>query len=200
MQQTTEMTHFEQSMQREEIVFQIPLQTTNISILQTASPNQMVNYAPIAHAHPAHADSYICDAESAAPLILLTPITQLNGTQITTTTTAANECHAPASNVDILPHGTNIFYEVSANFDFFWILFYDERKTSKTTVSYTILVRIYPRQNNIRHTKRYKAKQSIASIAISNIEFLFFFFCTLSSYPLSLYRQSFFPSKLLHSP
>lgn len=100
-------------MKHDEIVFQIPVQTTNISILQSASSDQMVNYAPIVHTFPAHTDGYICDVES-TPLILFTPITPLNGTQMTVTTTA-NECHASDSNVDILPLGGNVLYEVSAN-------------------------------------------------------------------------------------
>lgn len=106
------MAHYQslEPIKHEEILFQIPVQTTNISIVQSGSPDQMVNYAPIVHTFPAQTDSYIYDVESAAPMILLTPITPPSGTQLTT-----HESQPSNSNVAISSHGSNVFNEVSSN-------------------------------------------------------------------------------------
>lgn len=104
---------FEHSpIKHEEILFRIPLQTTNISIVQSGAPDQMVNYTPIVHTFPAQTESYIYDVESAAPLLLLTPITPPNGTQAT-----ANDSQASDSGVEVSPHGS-FFNEVSREFLF----------------------------------------------------------------------------------
>lgn len=104
------MAHYQPTMKHEEILFQIPVRTTNISIMQ--SSDQVVNYAPVVHTIPTQTDSYIYDVESVAPmLITLTPIQSPTETAQLT----ANDSQASAdSGVEISPNGS-FFNEVSAN-------------------------------------------------------------------------------------
>lgn len=102
------------STKQEEFLFQIPVQTTSISVLQSGEADQTVNYAPIVHTFPAQTESYIYDLEAAAPLLIITPMTPVNGTQMM----IANESqqHSSDSVVEI-PLSTigNVFNEVSGN-------------------------------------------------------------------------------------
>lgn len=113
------MAHFQpferSSIEHEEILYQIPVQTTNISILSSGTPDQMVNYAPIMHTFPAaQTDSYVYNADLAAPLIIFTPIPSLNGTQMTATT---NDSGTSDMIVEIPSHTTG-FNEVRVIFFF----------------------------------------------------------------------------------
>lgn len=102
-------------MRHDEIFLQFPLQTTNISILQSNGPDQMVNYAPIVHTIPTQTESYIYDVDSATPLLLLTPSTPPNGAQA-----AAIDGQANDSSVGVSPNGS-FFNEVSVNHFFFFV-------------------------------------------------------------------------------
>lgn len=111
-------THFPfglSPIKHEEILVQFPLQTTNISILQSSAPDQMVNYAPILQTFPAQTENYVYDVESAAPLLLLTPITTPNGSQ-----TSTNDGQSSNPTVEISPHGS-FFNEVSVNKHFLFV-------------------------------------------------------------------------------
>lgn len=108
-QHTPEMAHFQPVLKHEEILFQFPPQTTNISIVQSTSAEAMVNYAPMVHTIPAQTESFVYDVES-APLLIFTPIQSPSGTQMT-----ANDSRASDSGVEVSPH-TSFSNEVSAYF------------------------------------------------------------------------------------
>lgn len=121
------MAHFQPLLKHEEILFQFPPQTTNISIVQSSSAEPMVNYAPVVHTIPTQTESFIYDVDS-APLLILTPIQSPSGTQMT-----ANDSRASDSGVEVSPH-TSFSNEVSA-------YFYSFGSTNKLnfTVHYTVL-------------------------------------------------------------
>lgn len=54
--------------------FVLPIQGPNISVVQTGSPDQMVNYAPIVHTIPAGTEGFIYDVDPSTPLLILTSI------------------------------------------------------------------------------------------------------------------------------
>lgn len=103
------------SFKPEEILYQIPVQTTNISILSSGTADhQLVNYAPIMHTFPAaQADSCVYDVESAAPLIIFSPITSLNGT---TQMTAATSERGASDMIVEIPSNTTVSNEVRVDF------------------------------------------------------------------------------------
>lgn len=94
----------------EDVYMMTPHQGTNISVIQPGISDQMVNYAPIVHTIPAQGEGYIYDVDSAAPLLILTPITTVNSTQIT-----SNENPPPASVIEI-PLQNEVINEVSEIF------------------------------------------------------------------------------------
>lgn len=103
IQRTPDMAHYP-AIKHEEILFQFPLQTTNISIVQASSSDQMVNYAPVVHTIPAQTESFVYDVESTTPLLILTPMQTPNGT---TTQMAANDSLASSdSGVEVSPHSS----------------------------------------------------------------------------------------------
>lgn len=68
-----------QNVTHEEIIFQVPIQGTNISVIQPGSADQMVNYTSITHPIPSgQTENYICSVDAATPLLILTPVTPLN--------------------------------------------------------------------------------------------------------------------------
>lgn len=95
------------TIKQEEFIFQVPIQGTNISVMQPGVPDQMINYTPIVHTIPAQTDGYIYDVDAATPLLILTPVTSMNATQIT-----SSENPPPAPVIEIPLH-SEVLTEVS---------------------------------------------------------------------------------------
>lgn len=114
----------------EDVYMMTPHQGTNISVMQPGIPDQMVNYTPIVHTIPAQGEGYIYDVDSAAPLLIFTPITSVNTSQIST-----NE-DTPAASVIEIPLQNEVTNEVSLIYlvGFFRVKYLYQQLTNKYQV------------------------------------------------------------------
>lgn len=106
------------TIKQEEFIFQVPIQGTNISVMQPGVPDQIINYTPIVHTIPGQTDGYIYDVDAATPLLILTPVTPMNATQITSSENPPPQTPAPVIEI---PLHSEVLTEVSEFICFYYI-------------------------------------------------------------------------------